>query len=106
MGLWLCVVHNILPGMPTGCNVSHTSTYSEVKLRLQCMNAIPCIFLSSYVHISPGATMSQGSSNMMTDKLYEEAFIIKYEWEQMLPHNPRKMSATCKAHFKYSVERF
>ena len=29
--------------------------------------------------------MSQGSTNVTADKLYEEAFNIRYEWEHMLP---------------------
>ena len=29
--------------------------------------------------------MLQGSTNVTADKLYEEAFNIKYEWEHMLP---------------------
>ena len=31
--------------------------------------------------------MSQGTSNVTADKLYEEAFNIKYEWEHMLLHD-------------------
>ena len=30
--------------------------------------------------------MSQGSSSVTADKLYEEAFNIRYEWQHMLPN--------------------
>ena len=48
------------------------------------MHSYLYIYILSYLPLIP-YKMSQVSTNVTADKLYEEAFSIKYAWEHMLP---------------------